>query len=181
MDTSGVATEESVPHIRGIRRIFRIFSQLLNRALDAEDVRRGRNASLTLLMRRLVSLDYVLEHPALPWLPTEPERVGAFETLNINRRLLPSRLYCDAAGSTKRYFRRSRSMSTARSSSKPIPPRYPDGAQHLGGRAQVPAGGARRAPPLRRGRRSRWSRRGVRSSLGNPALGERRWPKRGHR
>ena len=56
------------------------------------------------LMRRLLSLDYVLEHPDLPWLPTEPEKVGAFETLGIERRLLPSRLYRGAAGSTKRYF-----------------------------------------------------------------------------
>ena len=55
-------------------------------------------------MRRLLSLDYVLEHPDLPWLPTEPEKVGAFETLGIERRRLPSRLYRGAAGSTRRYF-----------------------------------------------------------------------------
>ena len=55
-------------------------------------------------MRRLLSLDYVLAHPDLPWLPTEPEKVGAFGTLGIERRLLPSRLYRGAAGSTGRYF-----------------------------------------------------------------------------
>ena len=32
-------------------------------------------------MRRLLSLDYVLEHPGLPWLPTESEKVGAFKAL----------------------------------------------------------------------------------------------------
>ena len=56
------------------------------------------------LLRRLLSLDYVLEHTGLPWLPTEPEKVGAFETLGIERRILPSRLYRGAAGNTRRYF-----------------------------------------------------------------------------
>ena len=55
-------------------------------------------------MRRLLSLDYVLEHPDLPWLPTESEKVGAFEALGIERRILPSRLYRGAAGNTRRYF-----------------------------------------------------------------------------
>ena len=55
-------------------------------------------------MRRLLSLDYVLEHPDLPWLPTEPEKVAAFEALGIERRLLPSRLYRSATGGTRRYF-----------------------------------------------------------------------------
>ena len=101
---SGVAAEETVPHIRGIGRVCRIFSRRLYRALDAEDIRHRRIASPTVLVRRLLSLDYVLEHPDLPWLPTEPEKVGAFEALGIERRLLPSRLYRGAAGNTRRYF-----------------------------------------------------------------------------
>ena len=101
---SGVAAEETVPHIRGIGRVCRIFSRRLYRALDAEDIRHRRIASPTVLVRRLLSLDYVLEHPGLPWLPTEPEKVGAFEALGIERRLLPSRLYRGAAGNTRRYF-----------------------------------------------------------------------------
>ena len=100
----GVAAEETVPHIRGIGRVCRIFSRRLYRALDAEDIRHRRIASPTVLMRRLLSLDYVLEHPDLPWLPTAPEKVDAFETLGIERRFLPSRLYRGAAGSTRRYF-----------------------------------------------------------------------------
>ena len=101
---SGVAAEETVPHIRGIGQVCRIFSRRLYRALDAEDIRHRRIASPTVLMRRLLSLDYVLEHPDLPWLPTEPEKVGAFEALGIGRRLLPSRLDRGAAGSTRRHF-----------------------------------------------------------------------------
>ena len=53
---------------------------------------------------RLLSLDYVLEHPHLPWLPTEPEKVRAFEALGIERRLLPQRVYRGAAGNTRRHF-----------------------------------------------------------------------------
>ena len=101
---SGVAAEETVPGIRGTGRVCRIFSRQLYRALGAEDIRHRRAASDAVLMRRLLSLDYVLEHPHLPWLPTEPEKVGAFEALGIERRLLPSRLYRGAAGSTRRYF-----------------------------------------------------------------------------
>ena len=100
----GAATEETVPGIKGIGRVCRIFSRQLYRALGAEDIRHRRSASEAVLMRRLLSLDYVLEHPGLPWLPTESEKVGAFEALGIERRILPSRLYRGAAGNTRRYF-----------------------------------------------------------------------------
>ena len=46
----------------------------------------------------------MLEHPRLPWLPTEPENVRAFEALGIERRLLPIRVYRGAVGNTRRYF-----------------------------------------------------------------------------
>ncbi len=49
-------------------------------------------ASMHLVMRRLLSLDYVLEHPGLCWLPAEAEQVGAFDALGIGREHLPSRL-----------------------------------------------------------------------------------------
>ena len=57
-----------------------------------------------MFLRRLLSLDYVLEHTDLSWLPTESEKVGAFEELGVERRILPSRLYRGAAGNTRRYF-----------------------------------------------------------------------------
>ena len=100
----GAATEETVPGIKGIGRVCRIFSRRIYRALGAEDIRHRRSASEAVLMRRLLSLDYVLEHPDLPWLPTESEKIGAFEALGIERRILPSRLYRGAAGNTRRYF-----------------------------------------------------------------------------
>ena len=101
----GLAAEETVPGVRGIGRVCRIFSRGLYHALGAEHIRHRRTASADVLMRRLLSLDYVIEHSGLPWLPTEPEKVAAFEALGIERRLLPSRLYRGAAGDTRRYFR----------------------------------------------------------------------------
>ena len=68
----GAATEETVPGIKGIGRVCRIFSRQLYRALGAEDIRHRRSASEAVLMRRLLSLDYVLEHPGLPWLGGNP-------------------------------------------------------------------------------------------------------------
>ena len=100
----GAATEETVPGIKGIGRVCRVFARQIYRALGAEDIRHRRSASEAVLMRRLLSLDYVLEHPGLPWLPTESEKIGAFEALGIERRILPSRLYRGAAGNTRRYF-----------------------------------------------------------------------------
>ena len=100
----GLAAEETVPGVRGIGRVCRIFSRGLYRALGAEHIRHRRTASADVLMRRLLSLDYVIEHSGLPWLPTEPEKVAAFEALGIERELLPSRLYRGAAGDTRRYF-----------------------------------------------------------------------------
>ena len=86
------------------RKVCRICGRGIYRALGAEDIRHRRIASDEVLLRRLLSLDYVLEHTGLSWLPTEPEKVGAFEALGIERRILPSRLYRGAAGNTRRYF-----------------------------------------------------------------------------
>ena len=86
------------------RKVCRICGRGIYRALGAEDLRHRRTASDEVLLRRLLSLDYVLEHTGLSWLPTELEKVGAFQALGIERRLLPSRLYRGAAGNTRRYF-----------------------------------------------------------------------------
>ena len=100
----GLAAEDTVPGIRGIGRVCRIFSRRIYRAIGAEHIRHRRDASPEVLMRRLLSLDYVIEHPGLPWLATEAEKVAAFEALGIERGLLPVRLYRGAAGTTRRYF-----------------------------------------------------------------------------
>ena len=56
------------------------------------------------MLRRLLSLDYVLEYPELPWLPTEQEKVQFFELQGIDRKLLPHRVYQGAVGKQTRYF-----------------------------------------------------------------------------
>ena len=100
----GLAAEETVPGIRGIGRVCRIYARTLYRALGAEHIRHRRDASPEVLMRRLLSLDYVIEHAQLPWLATEAEKVAAFEFLGIERGLLPVRVYGGAARTTRRYF-----------------------------------------------------------------------------
>ena len=101
----GVAVEEDPPGgIVGIGRICRIHGRRIYRALGTGDRRRRRITSTEVLMRRLLSLDYVLEHPHLPWLPTEPEKVAAFEALRIDRRILPQRVHRGAAGNIRHRF-----------------------------------------------------------------------------
>ena len=72
--TKGLAAEDSLQD----RTVCRIFSRRIFRALGTEDIRHRRLASAEIL-RRLLALDYVLEHPGLPWLPTETEKVRAFD------------------------------------------------------------------------------------------------------
>ncbi|MDE2679644.1 MAG: hypothetical protein OXI76_17275 [Gemmatimonadota bacterium] len=100
----GLAAEETVPRVRGIGRVCRIYARKLYRALGAEHIRHRRTASPVVLMRRLLSLEHVIEHPDLPWLPTEAEKVAAFDALGIDRELLPVRVYRGKAGTTRRYF-----------------------------------------------------------------------------
>ena len=100
----GAAIEENPPGIAGIGRVCRIHRRGIYRALGAGDRRRRRITSREVLMRRLLAFDYVLDHPQLPWLPTEPEKMAAFEALGVERRLLPRRVYRGAAGNLRRYF-----------------------------------------------------------------------------
>ncbi len=100
----GLACEDTTPGVGRIGRVCRIFSRPIYRALGAEDIRHRRITSPEVLLRRLLSLDYVLEHPELAWLPTEPEKVRSFEQLGIPRKRLPRRVYRGARGETLRYF-----------------------------------------------------------------------------
>ena len=86
------------------RKVCRISARGVYRALGAEDIRHRRIASAEVLLRRLLSLDYVMEHTGQAWLPTEPEKVAAFEALGLDRRVLPVRVYRGAAGDTRRFF-----------------------------------------------------------------------------
>ena len=56
------------------------------------------------MFRRLLSLDYVLDHPNLNWLPTESEKVACFDQLGIEHANLPRRVWDNATGYTVRLF-----------------------------------------------------------------------------
>ena len=160
----GAAAEETVPGVRGIGRVCRIFSRGLYRALGAEHIRHRRTASADVLMRRLLSLDYVIEHSGLPWLPTEPEKVAAFEALGIERGSCPRASTGEppgTPGATSRSSCRSRWRPSAPSSYTSIPattprPRSAPGERRTAGsgtRSKTKAGPSRSSPsPALRGR-----------------------------
>ena len=100
----GEAVEPPTPTFAGGARSCRIFSKRIYQALGVENIRHRRAGTVNVLMRRLLSLDYVLEYPDLAWLPTEPEKVRCFEELGLERRMLPHRVYKGARGRQKRYF-----------------------------------------------------------------------------
>ena len=85
-------------------RICRITQKSIYRALDIPNVRHRRYADPAVLFRRLLSLDYVIDHLDLEWLPTEEEKVWYCEKLGIGRDLLPQRVYAGAVGGATRYF-----------------------------------------------------------------------------
>ncbi len=83
-------------------RICRIAARRIYRTLGAEHVRHRRPAAPDVVLRRLLSLDYVLEHPHAAWLPTEDEKVSALTALGISQQVLPHRLYQSAVGAQYR-------------------------------------------------------------------------------
>ena len=80
------------------------WTRRIYRTLGAEHVRHRRPAAPDVVLRRLLSLDYVLEHPRAAWLPTEDEKVKALTAAGIAREVLPRRLYQGAVGAQYRYF-----------------------------------------------------------------------------
>ena len=85
-------------------RMCRISGKAVYRALGVENIRHRRKANRSVVMRRLLSLDFVLEHPGMNWLPTEGEKVEFIEGLGVHSNLMPRRIYYGAVGAQKRYF-----------------------------------------------------------------------------
>ena len=98
----GVESDHVMFHGGG--RTCRIFGKEIYRALGVENIRHRRKAGTPVVMRRLLSLDFILEHPGLNWLPTEAEKVEFFEEIGLPSRLIPRRIYYGAVGAQKRYF-----------------------------------------------------------------------------
>ena len=98
------AVENDHMTFNGGGKTCRISSKPIYRALGVENIRHRRKARAGVVMRRLLSLDFILEHPGMNWLPAEPEKVAFFEDLGLSRRLIPRRIYYGAVGAQKRYF-----------------------------------------------------------------------------
>ena len=86
------------------RLICRIFGKQISEVLDIPHTRHRRETSLEVTRRRLLSLDFVLDHLELPWLTTKQEKVSCFEQLGIERDLLPRRIYAGHAKGLVHYF-----------------------------------------------------------------------------
>ena len=100
----GLGVEDDRTIFPGGAKAVRISNKEIYRKLGIENVRHRREADDSNLRRRLLSLDYVLGHPQLPWLPTEQEKVAFFEALGIDRKRIPKRVYQGAVGKQVRYF-----------------------------------------------------------------------------
>ena len=91
----GLAREDELP---GLGRVCRLHSRTLYRALGAEHIRHRKSAAPAEIARRLLGLDFVIGDLDRPWLPTEPEKVAAFEGAGIPSRILPKRVYGSPRG-----------------------------------------------------------------------------------
>ena len=103
---SELAVDEEIPVIstRNRTRVCRITHKSIYRELGVPNIRHRRNAGLSVYLRRLLSLDYVIDHSELEWLPTEDEKVRFCTHYGVPHNRLPHRIYGGAAGCVARYF-----------------------------------------------------------------------------
>ena len=100
----GIAAEHPLPGRRSPVRLCHVFARGLYWALGVENIRHRRLGTEGVVFRRLLSLDFVMERPELPWLATEQEKVARFAELGIKPASLPHRTYGGAARRSRRYF-----------------------------------------------------------------------------
>ena len=102
-----LAIEDARPIFPGGARAVLLTGKPIYQALGIPDVRHRRSKAATtiVLMRRLLSLDYIIARPTLGWLPTEGDKVQRFEALGLDRRTFPYRLSGPSGTpQTPRYF-----------------------------------------------------------------------------
>jgi len=85
-------------------RVCRIAARRIYRVLGVEHSRHCRPAAPEVVVRRLLSLDYLLERPGSTWLVTAAGKVDALTAAGIARDVLPRRLYQGAVGVRHAYF-----------------------------------------------------------------------------
>ena len=102
-----LASEDERAIFPGGARAVLLTGKPIYRALGIPDVRhrRGKDATTQVLMRRFLSLDYIIERPTFGWLPTEDDKVQRFEALGLDRARLPvPEVRAGRARSIPRYF-----------------------------------------------------------------------------
>ena len=85
-------------------RVCRIASRRIYPVLEVQHSRHRRPAAPEVVVRRLLSLDYLLERPHRTWLATEAGKMDALTAAGIAREVLPRRLYQGAVGVQHLYF-----------------------------------------------------------------------------
>ncbi len=101
-----LALEEPIPILRreNRTRACRITHKGIYRELGVPNIRHRKFPDPGVYLRRLLSLDYVIEHAEFEWLPTEEEKVWCCEGVGVPKDRLPKRIYTGAAGAVTRYF-----------------------------------------------------------------------------
>ncbi len=89
-----LAIEDERPIFPGGARAVLLTGKPIYQALGIPDVRHHRSKAATtiVLLRRLLSLDYLIARPTVGWLPIEGDEVQRFEALGLDRRTFPYRL-----------------------------------------------------------------------------------------
>ena len=101
-----LAVEEPIPVMRpqNRTRACRITDKGIYQALEIPKVRYRRFPDPAGYLRRLLSLDYIIDHPDLHWLPTEDEKVEFCTHYGVPLNRLPQRIFGGAAGNVVHYF-----------------------------------------------------------------------------
>jgi len=90
--TRKLATRSAFRRDRG--HVYHLHSSAIYDPIDQADNRNRRTASAALIARKLMVLDYVLEHPAVEWFATEADKVHLFASrFGIRPIDLPQRIY----------------------------------------------------------------------------------------
>lgn len=88
-------------------RVYHLFSRLVYRAIDREELRNRREHSVEYIRTKLTILDFVLTHLDYHYLETEAEKVDHFcSKLGVSKAFLPAKRYAGAIqhNTADRYF-----------------------------------------------------------------------------
>ncbi len=85
-------------------KLCRIVDRALYQERGVQRLRPRRDATPAVALRRLLALDYVIDHLDAPWLPTDDEKAAAFTAARVSKDVWPGRVYAGRDGSRRRPF-----------------------------------------------------------------------------